>query len=161
MKKLLILSDSHRNIEHMVQAVNAESPDLIIHLGDHYRDAMELHRRFPRIPLEAVSGNCDFERECEEKLLTIENKKIFLCHGHNYHVKSGYLNLEYAAREKGADLALFGHTHRVFYDMHNGIAMLNPGSIGEPRGLTEPSYGQIIIENNQIFMNIFYLTPEL
>lgn len=110
MKKLLILSDSHRNIQNMVEAVEIEKPDMIIHLGDHYRDAMQLAARFPDIPLEAVCGNCDFDRETEEKVILVENKRIFLCHGHRYHVKSGYLNLQYAAREKEADLVLFGHT---------------------------------------------------
>ena len=47
MKKLLILSDSHRNIQNMVEAVEIEKPDMIIHLGDHYRDAMQLAARFP------------------------------------------------------------------------------------------------------------------
>ena len=45
MKKLLILSDSHRNIQNMVEAVEIEKPDMIIHLGDHYRDAMQLAAR--------------------------------------------------------------------------------------------------------------------
>ena len=157
MKKLLILSDSHRNIQHMVEAVEIEKPDMIIHLGDHYRDAMQLAARFPDIPLEAVCGNCDFDRETEEKVILVENKRIFLCHGHRYHVKSGYLNLQYAAREKEADLVLFGHTHRIFYEQHNGLSMLNPGSIGEPRYPGKPSYGRVIIENGQIFLHTFFL----
>ena len=35
-------------------------------------------------------------------------------------------------KEVGADPALFGHTHKLFYDKHNGLAMMNPGSIGAP-----------------------------
>ena len=117
----------------------------------------KLAARFPDIPLEAVCGNCDFDRETEEKVILVENKRIFLCHGHRYHVKSGYLNLQYAAREKEADLVLFGHTHRIFYEQHNGLSMLNPGSIGEPRYPGKPSYGRVIIENGQIFLHTFFL----
>ena len=100
MTKLLILSDSHRNVTAMTHACRLEKPDRIIHLGDHFKDAMELQRQFPDIPLDAVPGNCDLEREPEEKLILIDGKKIFLCHGHQYHVKDNYLSLEYAARVK-------------------------------------------------------------
>lgn len=155
--KLLILSDSHRNIQNMVQAVRLEKPDLIIHLGDHYQDAMELKRLFPDIPLEAVSGNCDFNCEVSEKQIIIQGKRIFLCHGHNQHVKSGLLNLEYAAREKQADIVLFGHTHRIFCEHNNHLAMLNPGSIGEPRYPGKPSYGLIFIEEEKFFLQTQFL----
>ena len=37
--KLLVLSDSHKRMQYMYQAVEREKPDLIIHLGDHDRDA--------------------------------------------------------------------------------------------------------------------------
>lgn len=52
---------------------------------------------------------------------------------------------------------LFGHTHRIFYEQHNGLSMLNPGSIGEPRYPGKPSYGRVIIENGQIFLHTFFL----
>ena len=58
---------------------------------------------------------------------------------------------------KEADLVLFGHTHRIFYEQHNGLSMLNPGSIGEPRYPGKPSYGRVIIENGQIFLHTFFL----
>lgn len=82
-------------------------------------------------------------------------KKILLCHGHEYGVKSGYLNLQYAAREKGADIVLFGHTHQVFYDQTSQLAMLNPGSIGEPRYYGKNSYGILIIENGRFYKYLY------
>ena len=60
--KYLVLSDSHGNVDNMVRAVEREKPDGIIHLGDCWRDAEELHELFPRLPLEQVPGNCDFGR---------------------------------------------------------------------------------------------------
>lgn len=33
MKRVLIMSDSHGNVENMVTAVEKENPDMIIHLG--------------------------------------------------------------------------------------------------------------------------------
>ena len=41
--KYLVLSDSHGNVDNMVRAVEREKPDGIIHLGDCWRDAEELH----------------------------------------------------------------------------------------------------------------------
>jgi hypothetical protein len=74
-------------------------------------------------------------------------------------VKTGYLTLELAAREKGVDMALFGHTHRVFYDLHNGVALFNPGSIGAPGYDIPPSYGELVITEGdaQIHMETHYL----
>ena len=48
--KYLVLSDSHGNVDNMVRAVEREKPDGIIHLGDCWRDAEELHELFPRLP---------------------------------------------------------------------------------------------------------------
>lgn len=157
MMKILVLSDSHRNMINMHRAVEAEMPDLILHLGDHYQDAKLLHSEYPDIPLEAVRGNCDGGTRNQEKLLTMEGKRIFLCHGHLYHVKSGYLSLEYAAREKQADVVLFGHTHLSFQDERDGLYMMNPGSIGEPRDPGGPTYGLLFIEDNQIFTRVVTL----
>ena len=51
---------------------------------------------------------------------------------HEYGVKMSPLRLRYRAEELGVDVALFGHTHWVFYENLNGIIYLNPGSVGSP-----------------------------
>jgi putative phosphoesterase len=159
MKKILVFSDSHGNVDNMVQAVKQSTPDMIVHLGDGWNDATKLHGMFPKIPMERVPGNCDYQDEPLEKILYVEDRKILLCHGHLYFVKTGYLPLELAAREKGVDMALFGHTHRVFYDLHNGVALFNPGSIGAPGYDIPPSYGELVITEGdaQIHMETHYL----
>lgn len=146
MKKILVLSDSHGNLSNMVAAFRAESPDLVIHLGDCWEDAGRLQKTLAGIPMERVPGNCDCVREPAERVIMIEGKSVLCCHGHTFNVKAGYLNLELGARERGADIALFGHTHRVFYGTHNGITYLNPGSIGSPAYGTPPSYGILEID---------------
>ena len=68
--KILVLSDSHGAVSPMEQAVEQTSPDLILHLGDCWRDGERLHDRFPSIPLEQVPGNCDSRpTEPAERLL--------------------------------------------------------------------------------------------
>lgn len=152
--KILVLSDSHRAMQEMRRAVRSEKPDMIIHLGDHIGDAEKLIEGFPDIPLEAVSGNCDSGLAPSEKLLEIEGKKIFICHGHGYGVKSDYLMLKYAAMEKGADVVLFGHTHVPFYDFDGRLHMMNPGSIGAARYPAKDGYGLLFIENGEIFIRL-------
>ena len=145
MKKILVLSDSHGNVNNMVTAVSRLQPDIIIHLGDCWADAEQLHRKFPMTIMEQVPGNCDCRQDIPERILLIEGKKILICHGHTFNVKAGYLNLEYAAEERKVDAALFGHTHRVFYDKHNRIAYMNPGSIGH-RGDVDVDRAQLGVE---------------
>ncbi|MCD7708691.1 MAG: YfcE family phosphodiesterase [Clostridiales bacterium] len=130
----------------MVYAVRATMPDLIFHLGDCWADAGQLQRRFSRIPMERVPGNCDYVQEFPERVIMVEGKQILICHGHTFGVKMGYSQLEQAAHERGADVALFGHTHRVFYGTHNGVTYLNPGSIGAPGYGIPPSYGILEID---------------
>lgn len=111
--KILVLSDSHGAVSPMEQAVEQTSPDLILHLGDCWRDGERLHDRFPSIPLEQVPGNCDFRpTEPAERLLELRGKRILLCHGHTYGVKQSLVTAGFAAEEQQLDLFLFGHTHR-------------------------------------------------
>lgn len=159
MKKVLVLSDSHGNIENMRVAVDKTMPDLIIHLGDCYADALALRTMYPDIPMEQVPGNCDCRDEALERILIIEEMPIMICHGHTRNVKSNYLALEYAAIEKDVMAALFGHTHRVYYQQHNGLLLLNPGSVGAPGITTPPSYAVLTIdgENRNIIHKIEYI----
>ena len=146
--KILVLSDSHGNVDNMVLAVDQTKPDMILHLGDVMRDGEKLHGFFPSIPFEQVPGNCDYAAfDPPEKLLFLEDKRILMCHGHTLHVKSGLLTAMYAAMEQKADVFLFGHTHRIFSETRNGVAMLNPGSIGDSR---YPTYGILEISTGQI-----------
>ena len=69
MKKILVLSDSHGNVNNMVTAVRNTHPDQIIHLGDCWVDAEKLHQQFPMIMMEQVPGNCDCSQEPVERIL--------------------------------------------------------------------------------------------
>ena len=146
--KILVLSDSHGNLTNMEQAVERTNPNLIVHLGDCWRDGERLHEHFPEIPLEQVPGNCDFRPgEPAEKLLILRDKRILICHGHTYGVKQSLLNAGYAAEQQALDLCPFGHTHRPLVDMRGRTLFLNPGSIGD---YAHPFYGVVTIENGRL-----------
>ena len=157
--KILVLSDSHSALSFMRRCIEAVKPDAVVHLGDHYDDGCAMAEEFPKIRFYQVPGNCDCSQEFQVRVLLIEGKRVMICHGHTYNVKAGYLTLEMGALEKEADIVLFGHTHYVFYDHHNGLFMLNPGSIGAPRYGNPPSYGVLTLDESTGAMesHIFYL----
>lgn len=137
--RVLVVSDSHGDVENMCRAVELERPKMTLHLGDGWHDAEELARRFPELPLEKVPGNCDYRvREPAERLLMIGGKRVLMCHGHTQGVKTDLGMLLRTALEKQADVVLFGHTHRSFVDIRREVVMLNPGSIGD---YARPTYG--------------------
>lgn len=129
----------------MERAVFDETPDHIVHLGDHIRDGEELAARFPRIPMTLLPGNCDLGSP-EPKILTpvLGGVPCLLTHGHTLGVKYDLTRLWYAAREAGARLALFGHTHRAVIEEMEGVTLMNPGAAGG----SGPSYGVVEIGEN-------------
>lgn len=145
--KILVVSDSHGDVDNLCAAVEQSSPEMVLHLGDGWRDAELLAARYPELPLEKVPGNCDYRRdEAAVRLLTLGGKRILICHGHTLGVKSNLSILLRTALEQGADVALFGHTHKPLVDIRRGVVLLNPGSIGS---YSRPTYATLEIEGGK------------
>ena len=70
-----------------------------------------------------------------------------LTHGHLYGVKSDLTRVVYAARERNADLLLYGHTHIPVTDYEDGLYILNPGSIhgGGTYGVVDLSPAGVVL----------------
>ncbi len=147
MLKAAVFSDTHGSTAPMLAAARACRPDVFIHLGDHDRDALVLREEFPDVPLYSVCGNCDSMPLAPTSLLVpLGPVKAFLTHGHLYGVSRAQADwLVYAAQEQGAQIAMFGHTHRAVWDVLGGVTLLNPGSAG--RG-PEPSWALVTVEDN-------------
>ena len=143
--KLLVLSDSHGNVDNMARAVELTQPRHILHLGDCLRDAQALHERFPDLPMDTVPGNCDWG-SCDqpERLLEMGGVRIFMLHGHTRNVKSSPMSALYAAKEYGAQVLLFGHTHVPLVDNDGTLLTLNPGAAGDR---LHPTCGILTIDN--------------
>lgn len=134
---IAVFSDTHGAVEAAAAAVRKSRPDMIVHLGDYARDAAALKEQFPGIELRSVRGNCDFgSRALLFDCFLVGKTRLFISHGHAYGVKSGLAALRRAARSAGADMALFGHTHRPVCLQEDGLLLLNPGSAGCPPRLT-------------------------
>lgn len=146
--KLLVLSDSHGDLAGMRLALRRERPDQVLHLGDHALDAYTLAQEFSTTAIAYVRGNCDgpFPACADTYLRKVAGVQIFAAHGHRYGVKSGLLRFYLAARENGAALALFGHTHEAGCREKDGIWLLNPGSCRGPYG----TYAVVTLENGAV-----------
>lgn len=130
---VLVFSDSHGKKDNLLTAVDKHPEiDFIIHLGDGAADITDISYLYPEKRIERVCGNCDFNLEYPyEKILSMMNYKIFICHGHVYHVKNGLNTITQKSLNLSADAVLFGHTHRPIIEYTQGVFMLNPGSIGK------------------------------
>lgn len=135
MKRMIIVSDSHGNakaIEKMLPLI--EENHYFVFLGDGISD---LAKAFEVADKKVVfcRGNCDFfARVDEEGVLGIEGVKIFYCHGHKYGVKLGLGRLAKETKERGCQIALYGHTHNAKITEIDGVTLINPGSLRLPVG---------------------------
>lgn len=135
--KAAVFSDTHANTIPMCKAIRDCRPDVVIHLGDHDRDTQAIREQFPGIPLYNVRGNCDLASSAPDwDIVPLGPVKAFICHGHQYDVDLGTDRLLYAAREQGAKLAMYGHTHRAVNRDVGGMCLLNPGTAGKGRELS-------------------------
>ncbi len=145
--KILVFSDSHGRLGAMLDAIERERPGRVFFLGDHYRDGQTLADAYPDLPMELVRGNCDWDKAPDELLVEAEGVKFLLTHGHRYGVKSGTDQLALAAKEKGADVACFGHTHEALNMSDRGVWLFNPGTAGGV--YNRAGYGVLLVEKGK------------
>jgi putative phosphoesterase len=95
-------------------------------------------------PWKRVRGNGDGNHAVPfVDTMDFAGHRFFLCHGHLNGVQDGFVPIVSAARSVDAEVALFGHTHRPFWEEMSGILVLNPGSPVYPRGGYAPSFATI------------------
>lgn len=156
--KIIVFSDSHGYLENMKTAVNNFNDlDILIHLGDFLKDSVKIASLFDSLKVYGVSGNNDFTDELRKLTLDISGNKIFLAHGDQYDIYYNTDKLYYAGKECGANIMLFGHTHKPFLEQTEDCLILNPGSISYPRGGNICTFAIIDINNdiNIKFYGIF------
>ena len=121
MTKLLVLSDSHGGRAAIERVLLKENANI---------DALVL--------LEPTDG-----------LAAFDGVVIFYTHGHMYGVKYDLDTLADAASARGAEVALFGHTHIPHAETRSGVFLFNPGSCG--RCYTGPdTYGILTLDGGKV-----------
>lgn len=150
--KIIVFADSHTDIETMNIVINSEYPDMVIHLGDHVKDGEELQKQFQEILIELVKGNTDKTYNYPvEKMLTANDKAIFITHGDQYGVEEGLDDIIYEGINEGADIILFGHTHKPYLENQDGVWIMNPGRIGRKSSKhINATYGIIEVNDGNI-----------
>ena len=141
-KTLLVLSDIHGNVTALetvlkwAKNLHDGGIEAAVFLGDGIRD---LSRAAGAAGFtgewKMVRGNNDDAFSVPETaVLDFGGHRFFLCHGHRYSLFGGHHSLVAAARSMEADGVLFGHSHVPYCGNNGGVTLVNPGSIGRPRG---------------------------
>ncbi len=146
--KALIFSDSHGYVSDMFSAIDDnKDTNLIIFAGDVQRDIEEVMDAYPLIPCAHVLGNNDFfVRDVPfDRFFEFGGKKIFLTHGHSYGVKGSTARVKLEAKKKGADICIFGHTHKRFLE-NDDIWVINPGPVSRGYGILTVDKDNITVE---------------
>ena len=132
--KILIVSDTHGRDWGLEEAIEKEAPfDMLVHCGDvegreFYVEAMA------GCPCCIVAGNNDFFSDLpREDEFKVAGKRVFVTHGHYYGIYGGTDGIIQAAKNRGCEIVLYGHTHLPEIKEENGILAVNPGSLTLPR----------------------------
>ena len=139
--RYLVLSDTHGNTRDAAKVLEHWKGmiDGVLHLGDNARDLKFLETEYGRTPelaFAGVNGNCDMPSSVPYKrLFDVEGRRVLMCHGHLYHVGMGLSTIAQKARDMGANIVLFGHTHVPVNIEEKGILFLNPGARSANRDL--------------------------
>ena len=122
--KIAILSDTHgllrpEVLEHLKDA------DAILHGGDiNKQSIVDQLRQYA--PLYVVRGNNDKEWAQDiphDLTVTLGGVRFYMVHNQK----------EIPAELSGADVVVFGHSHKYVQEERNGLLWLNPGSCGPRR----------------------------
>ena len=170
---IVVVSDSHGDAKDLLTVIkDSENCDCLIFCGDGISDlsmilgTVLLSGSQIQIPpvLAFVRGNNDFQTFAlknpqtgtltninvpPEVVIPVAGHKIFATHGHLQGVYAGLKNLREAAKNHGADVALFGHTHVASYSTACGMLSLNPGSSRLPRENQPKTFAKIFLERGR------------
>ena len=144
--KILVISDTHRQTGNYFKVIERIGGiDMIIHCGDVEGSEYEI-KASVECPVIMVAGNNDFFSDLpREEYVDIGPYKVWITHGHTYYVSMGYERIKAEAALRGANIVIFGHSHRPLIDLEDEVIALNPGSLSYPRQENKkPSY--IIME---------------
>ena len=145
--EILIVSDSHGNCDGLCTVLAAHpKADLLLFLGDGLTDLVSAQQRAACPMTYEVRGNCDYASFAPpDGLAAFGGVLFYYTHGNLYNVKNELDTLADAARARGADAALYGHTHCAGCEERSGVVLFNPGALSRVQG--RGSYGVVMVEN--------------
>ena len=128
--KIGIISDTHGFLDSRIEAIFA-GVDHILHAGDIGNPMMELELKFIA-PVTMVLGNNDQGMSFKEtEVVTLADKKFLVHHIVNPWALADPMKAR--IRRDRPDAVIFGHTHKKFAEMVDGVFFFNPGYAGKPK----------------------------
>ncbi len=130
--KIIVLSDIHyeKDVAKKVIKKHRNDANLFVFLGDGIDNFEDLTVFDSKIKTVAVKGNCDYDSNADVyELFDFCGRKIFCTHGNLYDVDVSLKRIKQTAKDKGADICLYGHTHTAYCENDDGLLVLNPGAI--------------------------------
>lgn len=131
---ITVVSDTHGETGHRLEGRALEAvreADLVVHAGDLMTETVLDAFETEAASFVAVRGNNDppLDRLPMERVVEHDGVRLVLVHGHQHHDTA----MTMLGREAGADLVVFGHSHRPMFDARGAVPRLNPGSHAHPR----------------------------
>ena len=152
-KKVLVISDTHGRTKNLEKILPLVQPiDQLLHLGDVGND-VDYIEVIAECPCCFVAGNNDYYSTLpRERLIKLNDVPIFMTHGHYHYVNARKDFIRSAAVQRGAKIALFGHTHVPYQEEEGGVLVANPGSLSLPRQADHyPTYMVLYIKEDGSF----------
>lgn len=145
MKKILIMSDTHGRTDNILEVIELEKPDFVIHAGDYCVPVEFIKNNTDYF----VCGNNDFDGN-EIEIFTIEGIKFFLTHSDAYFFDRNN-KIYKEAKKIDASIAIVGHTHVEQIEWIDDLLIINPGSLSFPRNLSRTkTYAILLVENKKV-----------
>lgn len=158
--KILIISDNHGRTGNLEQVIKNLGPiDYFLHAGD-TEGSEDYIEALLDCPSAIVGGNNDYFSGLPSELTVQLGKyKVWITHGHTYGIYAGTWRIEQEMDRRGADIAVVGHTHMPKIEWCGDKAVINPGSISQPRQPgRKPSYMVMEIDGDgEVHFTICYL----
>ena len=151
--KIGLISDTHDNlplIRKAVQFFNKNKVDLVLHAGDYVAPFSLAPLRNLNVDWQGVFGNNDGDKKllAEKSSNKIKEPPLFL------ELNSRKIAVVHDFRKLGADVIVFGHTHKPHIEKTGNILLVNPGEAGS--WLSGRSSVAILNVDN-LSANIFYI----
>ena len=139
-----------KNNEKVLSEIRERHPDadLYIHCGDSEVMPDKIKDYI------TVQGNADYPGLYPGgKKIKIGSHAILVKHGHD--MFGSYPHSKYLAKiakEHGCDILLYGHSHVFCDEVADGVFIINPGSITNPKYGGDPSYAEIVLTDTDIIV---------
>jgi putative phosphoesterase len=145
--KIGVVSDTHDFLDPRILEL-FKGVDHILHAGDVGMQIIVFDLE-QLAPTTAVIGNTDLGNPLKlTEVVTLGDLKFLVQHIVNPYAPDDKLRVRLARARP--DVVVFGHTHKAFNEVINGVRFFNPGYAGKPKYATERSVAILHCEGKDI-----------